>query len=152
MDITAQMQRFRHASRDVWNHYFLATASGARGGAVDCAFDEVEDALYRGLVLRPAARPDAHYGFLTPRIHVRVAGEFGAPAMVNRGTDSGSWDHPVQRLDRDADLGFVSFFDWDENTLRDLQYVRVQILAHPNAELVGKHALIEVQYVTFEVA
>jgi hypothetical protein len=71
--VVLQVQRFRHASRDVWNHYFLATSSGAAGGAVQCTIDEVEDALYRGLVLRPAALPDARYGF-PPRPSVRQSG------------------------------------------------------------------------------
>ena len=72
--------------------------------------------------------------------------------MVNRERDSGYWDHPIARLDSEADLGFPVLFDWNENALRDLQYVKVQILAHRNADLVDRHALIEVQYLAFESA
>ena len=81
-----------------------------------------------------------------------MAGDFDAPAMINRDIDSGYWDYPVQRLEKEAVLGFVSFFDWNEADLLDHQYVRVQILGHSTRELIGKSALLEVQYVTFAAA
>jgi hypothetical protein len=69
--------------------------------------------------------------------------------MINRPTDSGYWDHPIRRLGKDADLRFMNFFDWNEFDLIDQQYVRVEIVGHPTAELVGKHALVKNQYVDF---
>ena len=74
------------------------------------------------------------------------------PAMINRERDSGYWDHPVERLDNKTELAFVSFFDWDEANLVDFQYVRVEITAPASPDLVRKHALIEVQYVSFSSA
>jgi hypothetical protein len=85
-------------------------------------------------------------------IRVHTNGVFGVPAMINRARDSGYWDHPLKTLDDQADLAFVSFFDWDEMNLLDHTYVRVEIAGHPTGELVGKHALIEVHYVAFTAA
>ena len=152
MDITSQVQRFRHASRDLRNHYFLPAQRETNTGDVLCGFAEVEQALFVALVLQPAGLPASRYGEPNPRIRVRVSGEFGAPAMINRERDSGYWDYHVKRLDNEADLAFAYFFDWDESSLVDFQYVRVEISRHPSQELVGKHALIEVQYVSFETA
>ena len=39
--------------------------------------------------------------------------------MINRNIDSGYWDYPVDAVGSDADLRFVSFFDWDCLTVRD---------------------------------
>jgi hypothetical protein len=114
-----------------------------------CGFAEVEQALFLALVLQPAGLSDARYGEPNPRIRVCVSGEFGAPAMINRERNSGYWDHQVKRLDNEAELAFACFFDWDESSLVDFQYVRVEISRHPSHELVGKHALIDVRYVSF---
>lgn len=117
-----------------------------------CGYAEVEQALFLVLVLQPAGLAVTRYGQPNRGIRVCVSGEFGAPAMINRERDSGYWDHHIKRLGNDAGLAFVSFFDWDESNLVDFQYVRVEISRHPSHDLVGKHALIEVQYVSFKTS
>ena len=73
--------------------------------------------------------------------------------MLNRGEDSGYWDHPQNEVNRDAVLAFVTFFDWDSLDLVDWRYVRVIVREWPShPELVGKHALVETIYVHFERA
>ena len=140
------MQRFRHASRDLWNHYFFPAGAGVSGD-MRCSFDEVQEALFRGLVLHPASLPDAPYGFLNSRILVSVAGDFDAPAMINRDIDSGYWDYPVQRLESGSRIGLCVVLRLERGHFLDHQYVRVQILGHSTRELIGKSALLEVQYV-----
>jgi hypothetical protein len=48
--------------------------------------------------------------------------------MLNREVDSGYWDYPLEEVTREAKLGFISFFDWDQLDYRDHRYVRVQVL------------------------
>ena len=44
----------------------------------------------------------------------------------------------------------MSFFDWDLLGYRDYRYARVQVTEWPShAAVVGKHALIETQYVRY---
>jgi hypothetical protein len=144
------MQRFRHASRDVWNHYFLPTATEDPTSDALCFFESVEEALFQNMVLLPGGLTDIRYGLEHPRLRVLVESEYGVPAMINRAEDSGYWDHPVARLGREAELRFVTYFDWDQFHLRDNLYVRAVIRNHPTPELLGKHVLLEAQCLSFE--
>ena len=54
------------------------------------------------------------------------------------------------KVPRDAEMVFVGFFDWDQLSFRDNQYVRVQLISWPaHPETKGKHALIDSQSVQF---
>ena len=71
--------------------------------------------------------------------------------MINRDTDSGYWDFPVQSMTKSGRLSFIRFFDWDLLAIRDNQYVHARIDEWPDhPECVGKHVLIETQYVVFQ--
>jgi len=150
--LTKHMQRFRLASRDLWNHYFLPTVASWPPSDEQCYFAAVEESLFLNMVLYPVGLPEARYRDLNTMIRVVIESDYGVPAMINRGVDSGYWDHPICRLGKEADLRFVSYFDWNEFEVIDHQYVRVQIHGHPDPSLVGKHALVEFQYATFAVA
>jgi hypothetical protein len=114
-------------------------------------FSEVEAILFDVLVARPCEINATAYGNLQPDIQVALNGSEFAPVMINRESDSGYWDFPVQRMTRSGRLSFIRFFDWDLLAIRDNQYVRVSIGEWPDhPECVGKHALIETQYVVFQ--
>lgn len=145
------MNRFRLASRELFNNYFkLPGPSSKEGWQWEGRFSEVEAVLYHTLVGEPASLSSTRYGELQPDVLVELSEGFRGPVMVNRGVDSGYWDDPTTDISNEVRLLFVRFFDWNLLGYRDNRYVRVHISewdAHP--ELVGRHALIESQYVHF---
>jgi hypothetical protein len=144
------MNRFRLASRELFNHYFHASTHADEQWSVDERFATMEEHLFNALVTEPAEIPAVIYGHLQPNILVRLRfGEF-APWMLNRETDSGYWDHSQQKFTAEVVLQFKEFFDWDQADFKDYRFVRVVVAewaSHP--ELIGKHALVESHYVQF---
>ena len=152
MELHARLNQFRLASRELFNQYFRIAEpdKNAEASVLQERFCEVESLLFQKLVVEPTGIPSIPYGVLNPGICIELMrGDF-APIMLNREIDSGYWDHSLRVVTRDAKLGFISFFDWDHLDFRDHGYVRVQVLNWPSeAEVLGKHALIETHYVRF---
>lgn len=151
MDLDALMNRFRVASRELFNQYFRVDDPYEKADAwlLEERFSEIEEVLFEKMVLEPAELPSAVYGFVNPSVRVELKGAT-APAMINREIDSGYWDYPLEEITQDAKLIFVSFFDWDQLGFRDNTYIRVQIAewqTHPEA--VGKHAFVAPLYARF---
>ena len=150
-NIDEMMKQFRLASRELFNHFFrVADPYNNDGWSFEKRFSEVQDVLFKKLVTEPASLSDTRYGHLQPEILVQLRGSESAPVMLNREVDSGYWDHPIKEVTKDVRLLFISFFDWDQLDYRDNRYVRVKVdrwSSHP--ETIGKHALIESQYVRF---
>lgn len=152
MELDALLNRFRIATRELFNHFFRIDQpyDNSDAWALEERYSEVESLLFEKLVLEPANLPIISYGTLHPNILVELPhGEF-APFLLNRELQSGYWDHPLKEVMREAQLAFVSFFDWDQLAYRDHRYVRVQVMDWPShPEAVGKHALVETHYVRF---
>ena len=151
-DIDEMVNRFRLASREMFNHYFRdLDLNGGDQWALAERFSAVQDVLFQKLVAEPASLSNVSYGEPQPGIFVALrSGIESAPALINRETKSGYWDHPVRELARGSKLLFIGFFDWNQLDYRDNQYVRVQIEDLPShPETRGKHALIEWRHVTF---
>jgi hypothetical protein len=71
-----------------------------------------------------------------------------APLMVDREVHSGLLGGPGRSRDQGRPPFFMRFFDWDQLSSRNNQYVLVQINLWPSRpETVGKRALIESTYV-----
>jgi hypothetical protein len=152
VELTARINQFRVASRELFNQYFRLEGpwGSEEAWALEERHAEVEYLLFEKMVLEPAGLPYVRYGELNPRVRVELSDGQFAPIMLNRELDSGYWDHPVKEVPRDAILGFMYFFDFDALGYRDHRYVRVQVLAWPSQpDLAGKHALIETQYVRY---
>jgi hypothetical protein len=143
-DLNECMNSFRVASRELFNHYF-------RGDWDDEErFQVVQAALFEQMVLVPSSTEYIRYGNLNPNIRALLNAN-AAPIMINREIDCGYWDHPRTEITRDATLLFITFFDWDQLAVRDNKYVRVQVKECPEIpEIIGKHALIDCQYIMFE--
>ncbi len=156
MDIDDLMNSFRLAGRELFNHFFRLDNpwnNSVEAWLLEGRFSRVERVLFRVLVSEPAALPDIRYGEVQTSIFVELRSGTSAPIMVNRGIDSGSWDHPLREATGEARLLFVRFFDWDQLGYRDNRYARVQIDSWPSRpDVIGKHALIETQYVRFAKA
>lgn len=150
--IDEMMNHFRLASREVFNHFFRVSDPYNNDGSwiLYERFSAVQTILFHKLVTEPASLADTKYGYLQRDIVVELRNGGSAPVMINRDIDSGYWDYPTKEVAKDVRLCFVSFFDWDQLDYRDNHYVRVQIDHWPShPEAVGKHALIESQYVRF---
>jgi hypothetical protein len=151
INIDEMMNQFRLASREVFNHFFrVSDPYNNDGWSLEERFSAVQAVLFKKLVTEPASLSDKEYGYLQPDILAELRGSESAPIMINREVDSGSWDYPIKEVTKDVRFLFISFFDWDQLDYRDNRYVRVQIDHWPShPETVGKHALIESQYVRF---
>lgn len=154
MILDESMNRFRIASRELFNHFFRVIDPHNNGGWLfEERFCQVEAALFEQLVATPCSLPKVTYGAHQPAIRVLLRTSEFAPIMINREVDSGYWDHPLREITKDARLSFVRFFDWDLLGIRDNQYVRVMVDALPaHPEIVGKHALIEARHIVFNQA
>ena len=158
------MNRFRLASRELFNHFFHVSgatgqssrapldspaADGGEAWDLEVRFSHVEEVLFEKLVCEPARLTHAPYGSLQSEILVELNSDV-CPIMLNREVNSGYWDFPIREVTRDARLLFFRFFDWDVLAYRDNRYVLVQIDSWPShPEAVGKQALVEAQYVHF---
>lgn len=101
-------------------------------------------------VIEPPGRPCAAHGLPNPSIIVSLGHGDLAPIMLNRHVDSGYRDHPLREVPRDARMGFISLFDWDQLDYRDHRCVRAQVLGRASEPaVVGTHAFIEARHVRF---
>jgi hypothetical protein len=152
LTIDTLVNKFRIASRELFNNYFLEHLQVNDDVEFDEHFSFVEEHLFRALVTLRAGIPDVTYGCVQPSIVVSANSQnvCGIPIMLNRDIDSGYWDHDIDTAMPGCTFTFLHFFDWDEKSYRDNRYVRAVIREWPgNASLVGKHALIETQYVSY---
>ena len=153
MDIDELMNKFRLASREIFNHYFKVLNPyeyESDAWLFEERFLEVEKILFKKMIAEPTSTGGEKYGDVQPMIRVQLRDVDFAPIMLNREIDSGYWDHDVKEVTKEASLIFLSFFDWDKLDFRDNQYVRVQVSDWPlHPDVIGKHALIEMKNVRF---
>lgn len=157
--INKAMNKFRLASREIYNGYFFNDDPNASHDDFYLPrerFIDLQSVLFSKLVLEPCNLDDADYGSnkVIQGIFVVSASELvdgeGIPALVNRDKVSGYWDFALKHLPLDTKLGFVRFFDWDQRAVMDNRLVRAEILSCPSMpEIVGKHVLIEAGCVSF---
>jgi len=153
LEITEEVALYREAARHLWNSAFHTTQPD---WDTRDSFSRVATELFTALVLEPIrytkhrlprmseAEP-AHFRHIAVVAHTN-----DVPIMVNRSSESsGYWDDPVTRVRRDeAELRFVTFFDWNELGQRDFKFVLVRIVGWPaHPQLVDRYALLEFQYV-----
>jgi len=153
-NVTPLVLRYREAARHLWNVFLREEATFGTGTlpvAMLDDWDALKDLLFTALVLRHTGR-EAHAAarLLSPEslAFLRVVPTSPeVPAMISRHKPAGGyWDHPVCRLGPKDDLRFIDFFDFDQSGFLDFQYYRVSINGSDAADLVGRDALIEVQY------
>lgn len=150
LDIDEIMNRFRLASRELFNQFFrVAHPYDADGWIVEQRFSEVQALLFQKLVTEPALLRNVDYGSPHPEIVVKLRSQ-SAPIMLNREESSGYWDYPLKTVSEEATLVFMRFFDWDRLGFRDHGYVLLQVQAWPaHPEAVGKEGLLEWRHARF---
>jgi hypothetical protein len=155
-DITDLMNRYREASRHLWNDCFL-------DGDVDfdrvAQFDKVRLLLFQELVLESLgdiaddviSRLTLDHFILEPVEPIDfirvVPSTISVPIMLNRGVpQTAYWDaEPQQVGQHDAEFAYVDSFDWDVRGFREFHYYRVRVIrfaGHPDTE--GRAALLSV--------
>lgn len=146
------VNEFRLVSRELFNNHFLEEILASEDWDFHEQFTLIEEQLFFALVTMRSEISKITYGLPQPDILVssRFEKVCGIPIMLNREIDSGYWDHPVKQADPDCVFTFVRFFDWDQRSYQDSRYVRVIVKDWPaNPALVGKHALIETDSISY---
>jgi hypothetical protein len=155
MSMDKLVNRFRIASRELFNNHFLETFLEKDDWVFHEHFTLIEEHMFLALVTSVSGIAEVTYGFVQPEILVTPKPESvcGIPIMLNREMDSGYWDHPIDVAIPGCIFAFMSFFDWDQKSYKDNRYVKVIVKAWPeNPALVGKQALIETPYVSYSKA
>jgi hypothetical protein len=153
MSAEALMADFRVASRKLFNRFFRIAGPWENQEAAWSLverFNDLESVLFRKMVSEALNIEGIDYGH--PQEDILVVGQDGISALINREIDSGYWDFPTSTIPVDAEMQFISFFDWDALAMRDNRYARVRIAAcDSNQALVGKHALLDSQRVSYRL-
>lgn len=153
MNIDKYVNRFRIASSELFNNHFREQFLESEDWDFYELFTCIEEELFHALVtLRIDIQPVTYSCYLQTEIEV-IPSEIstcGVPIMLNRGIDSGYWDHKIKRAEIGCVFSFLSFFDWDQKAYKDNRYVRAVVKFWPeHPELIGKQALIETIYVSY---
>jgi hypothetical protein len=152
LDVDDLVNKFRLASRELFNHFFRVPNpyDGDEGWEMRERFLAVQSVLFQKLVTEPAGLPSIKYGDPQTNITVKIRVNENVPVMLNREISSGYWDHPVKEATQEASFCFLAFFDWDQLGYQDNRHVRVRVDRWPShPEVIGKHALIDCQYIRF---
>lgn len=145
-NVNSQMQRFREASRHIWNSY-LMPGEGVVDMAVEDSFRDIERALLRSMVLDGSATAD-HYGRSV------IGGLFVRPKLVfqevpvqfaSAGLEGNTYWSKVELVAGAAlpRLEFLDFFDWMHYGYIDYSIVRAVECGS------GRRLLIENMYCDF---
>jgi hypothetical protein len=147
-DVSNIFDHYRVSARAIWNTAFWPDPELRNWDSID-QFDEIQRILFNELVLGKVDRdwpfPDL-FRIAIPFFQVSPSGH--VPIMIQNPrseTATGYWDHPVNLIEPgQAELRFISYFDWDRMDYAELRYYRVNVAgfdSHP--ELTGREALID---------
>ena len=143
--------KYRECTRHIRNAYFQPQDDSPDPWNVTEGWSDIDRLLFNWLVLYPHDMQPVEPGKSHPNITLSITG-LGATAFINRGKpeNSGSWDHPIKVLyPDDCTLVFRQFFDFDELSPIDFNYVMVEIRDAKDSDLDGRLALIEWQSLEF---
>ncbi len=143
--------KYRECSRHVRNEYFQPSDNTPAAWDLIEGWQEIDRMLFNWMVLYPNGLQPVECGQPHPHIVLRIIG--GATVFINRDKlkNSGYWDHPTTRLfPDDCTLTFREFFDFDQLSPIDFNYVMAEISGAKDTDLNGRFALIEWQHIKFE--
>jgi hypothetical protein len=148
-DVSNIFDHFRESARTIWNTTFWPDPDFHEWDSID-RFDEIQRLLFDELVLAKLGRNWP----IQDIFRVPIPFFFAVPASQTiriliqnprSANSTGYWDHPVNQISQgEAEMQFLTYFDWNRMNYVDFQYYRVQITkfdVHP--ELAGRGALIE---------
>jgi hypothetical protein len=150
-DVSNTFDHYRVSARAIWNTAFWPDVAFRNWDSVE-QFDEIQRILFNELVLEKVDKDWPFHDIFKiamPFFHVVPSGH--VPIMIQNPRserETGYWDHPVKYIKQEeAELHFLSYFDWNRMDYADFRYYRVEIAkfdAHP--EIVGREALIDRQH------
>ena len=120
------MQRFRLASRALFNSHFYETSNQERAWDAAERFEAVEEQLFAALVTYPAQLPAFAYLDLQTEIGVRFKAGCKTSLIVE--VENANWVRRELPAGDAVRMCFESFFDWDQAGIKEYRYARVQIL------------------------
>jgi hypothetical protein len=149
-DVSAIFDRYRLAAREIWNTAIWPDPDFRNWDSVE-DFQEIEKLLFQKLVLGKIGRDwplEKTFSDPIPDLLVVPSHAGGTPIMIQNprpGAPRGYWDDPVNWVKpEEAELLFISYFDWNWMDYIDLQYYLVKIARFDNhSDLIGREALIE---------
>ncbi len=151
-DVTSYFNGYKDASRFLRNVFYKPT--GTNDWDMVDEYLEMDRLLFRHQCVQRLALNPASLAWLTepaPMFALRLATD-SVPVAINRGGQSGYWDHSIDRLGKgDARVCFISYFDWDQMGHIDFRYVRGRILESIYPAIKDHDVLIESQYVTVDL-
>ena len=149
----ADVARYRECTRHLRNEHFLASDGTPAAWDIVEQWQELDELLFKFLVLRPHELEPAGMDQPHPHIFLAIRGGGGASVHINRDkhATSGYWDHPTNTIvPGEVEMQFVGFFDFDKMRSIDFHYVMVHLFNAVDADLNGRTALIEWQSVEFK--
>lgn len=158
-DVSSVFDHYRSNARAIWNTAFWPGGEFRNWDSID-QFHEIQKLLFDALVLVKLDREWPLCDLFVnpiPFFQILPSIAHGTPIMIQkprRGAPTGYWDDPVNLVKpREAELQFITYFDWNQMDYIDLRYYRVKIAsfdAYP--DLVGREALIERQHATVRLS
>ena len=154
-DVTHLFKTYRECVRHLWNTYYRPLVEPSQDWDLRDEFDDVARGIFSSLVLRPLGVIETQLSpeyTAVPRpladFHVAPIVEHGIPIKINRDLPaSGYWDHPISNVkSNEVELRLLRFFDFNKLGFRDYCYYEVLIQNSAHPEIVGRVALIEVEY------
>lgn len=149
-DVTPIFDHYRVTVRGIWNNAFWPDEDFRNWDSIE-NFHEIEKLLFQELVLGKIDTTwplEKTFSDPIPYLRVMPSHAGGTPVMIQNprpGAPRGYWDHPTNWVKpEEAELLFISYFDWNLMDYIDLQYYLVKIAGFDNhPELIGREALIE---------
>lgn len=157
-DVTNVFDHYRVSARAIWNAAFWPDQDFRNWDSIE-RFHEIEKLLFRELVLAKVDREwplQDIFESAVPFFRIIPSIGHGTPILIQKpreGAPTGYWDDPVNLVrPSQAELLFVSYFDWNQMDYIDLRYYRVKIASFDrHSDLVGRDALIEHQHAAIHV-
>jgi hypothetical protein len=156
--MTDLLNLYRECVRSIWNTYFFEQYKVTENSDFIESFCKIKQELFDSIVLIPVLADSEAFdyvlGFPCSRIKIipRHMNSWDIPVDINRskGEIGGYWDHPISRINSQADLVFIDFFDWNPYGFIDMSRIVAEILDYPeNPSLIGHRLIVESIYVDF---
>lgn len=144
-NVTVEMQRFREASRHLWNAY-LMPGEGVVDVTVEDSFRAIERELLRSLVLQGGSSGDAYGRAHIQGLSVRSKSDYDQVPVqfASKGPDGNTYWRKAEFLPAaEISYAFLEFFDWMHYGYIDYGIVRAIDL------VTGTHVLVELLYCDF---
>jgi hypothetical protein len=149
-DVTPLFNNYRECARVLRNTYFRAEPHTGEALELAARFKEIDEILFRALVLWNLKRQAFHRTAGEPVPFLRVApSTTGVPLRVPRPGSDGQlvWEDFGRLTDLEADFRFIEYYDLQETGYVDYRYFRVKIVAFPDhPELEGADALLDTHH------